>query len=122
MLNEEALLDDEGENQAVVPRLMVFPDRPDCLVLYLPRGMALQMPVLHSPFAKKNVADACAKAGLAVRVSDGTPGKWGAAYKSLHKAEVAERNQRHYLAEATANVKRQGSGILAAALAQERGR
>lgn len=105
----------QDEEAGRVPRLMVFPDRPDCLVLYLPIGMDLRLPPIASPFSKHDVGLACAQAGLDVRVSEGTPGKWGAAYRSLHHAEAAERNQRNYLATAAANADRRGSGSMAAA-------
>ena len=102
------------EANGKVLRLMVFPDRPDCLVVYLPEGLVLELPPVSSPFTKADVSQACGQAGLDVRVSEGTPGKWGAAYRSLHKAEVAERGQLHRLYEAAKNVERLGSESLAA--------
>ena len=72
----ESEISEEGK----VPRLMIFPDRPDCLVVYLPSKMTLRMPLISSPFTKIDVSAACVQAGLDVRISEGTPGKWGAAY------------------------------------------
>lgn len=92
-----------------VPRLMVFPDRPDCLVVYLPNELSLQLPTLVAPFSKESLARACAQTGLDLRISDGTPGKWGAAYRSLRKAEAGEKKQRQHLYEARKNAERLGS-------------
>lgn len=101
-----------------VPRLMVFPDRPDCLVLYLPKDTTVVLPPLASPLTKAGVAENCAQFGLDVRVSEGTPGKWGAAYSSLHKAEKNERRQRHLLAEAAKNAERRSGSSAATSRAE----
>lgn len=102
------------ETNGRVPRLTVFPDRPDCLVVYLPEGSTLPLPPLASPFTRDGVSEACAQAGLDVRVSEGTPGKWDAAYRALRRAEASERGQRQRLREAAKNAERLGCESLAA--------
>lgn len=97
---------------------MVFPDRPDCLVLYLPEGIELRTPVLQSPFDKAELTMAFADEGEDVRVSEGTPGQWNAAYSWLHKDERSERGSRHRLAQAVRNAERLAKGGAAASRAE----
>lgn len=105
-------------NDGRLPRIMIFPDRPDCLVVYLPEGISLHMPTLHAPFDKEGVAVAFADAGVNVRISEGTPGQWNAAYSWLHKNERAERGQRMRLMQAVANQKRLDMGGIAGSRAK----
>ena len=69
----EAASDNTDRADGVVPRLMVFPDRPDCLVVYLPRCVTLKLPPLASPLSKASLAAALSEAGVDARVSEGTP-------------------------------------------------
>ena len=46
-----------------VPRLLTFPERPDCLMVYLPRG-ELQLPLLGYPISRESIQTACSKANV----------------------------------------------------------
>lgn len=76
-------------------RLMVFTDRPDCLLIVANDGAELRLPVLVAPFTKASVASAFGEVGLDYRVSESIAGRWNTARIQARKAERAERAQRN---------------------------
>lgn len=93
-----------------VLRLMVFGDRPDCLLVTAPDG-PLVLPTLLVPFTKYDVAKTLGDAHIKARVSDGTPGRWTASLNQLRKADRAERGQQQRQREATEAVLLRGSNV-----------
>ena len=94
-------------------RVMIFPDRPDCILFYVPDGEALTTPPLAAPFNKKSVADAFAAVRANVRLTESTPGRWTESMKMMRKAEKAERFQLQKQREAAMVVLDRGGGDLA---------
>jgi hypothetical protein len=83
-----------------VIRVMVFDDRPDCLLLYVPERVELAIPKVTAPFTKKNLLEAFQ--GQNVRITEApNAGRWDTSVLAAKKAEKAERGQKQKLAEAT---------------------
>lgn len=80
---------------------MVFPDRPDCLLLYVPEGMKVALPEIASPFDKAGASEALTKAGLRFRITESVPGRWTTSVVMMKSAEKAERAQVQKLREAS---------------------
>lgn len=96
-------------------RLMIFDERPDCLVVYVPQGTGIvQLPPLAYPFTKERIGEAMREADMEFRLTVGTPGQWMASSSILKKAAKAERGQRDALATAAQNAARRESGSPAA--------
>ena len=85
-------------------RFIVFPDRPEALLVVAPEGAAptLQAPPLPAPFTKCGVAEALGAAGLAVRVTEEVPGRWIYALRRAQRDEAAERKSILQVRQATA--------------------
>lgn len=77
-------------------RVMVFPDRPDCILFYVSESGdgAFEVPVLQAPFDKKAVMDAFKAAGLECRITETVPGRWTTAMSNAKNADRAERAQK----------------------------
>jgi hypothetical protein len=89
----------ESDGRAI--RIFVFPERPDALLVHVPEGKPLALPVLSTPFVKGEVSSACKLAGVDVRVRESTPGRWTPALERAKNDERGEIAQRQRLREAT---------------------
>lgn len=74
-------------------RIMVFPNRPDCILFYVPDGEMLEIPPVPAPFNKRSVADIFAGAKVACRITESVPGRWTESMVMMRKADKAERRQ-----------------------------
>lgn len=105
-------MEEKNEGAGSPLRLMIFDERPDCLVIYLARGASLRLPEIPRPFNNKaGLSQALAAAGVDYRITTGTPGQWIKAHKALHLAERAERGQRDAEALAAKNALRRASAV-----------
>lgn len=94
-------------------RIMVFDERPDCIVLYIPCGTGnTVLPALSHPLTKERVGAALRQAGLDYRITIGTPGQWFTSSKKLYNAAQAERNQRENLDMAVKKAQARGATSL----------
>lgn len=91
---------------------MVFPDRPDCLLFFVPDGGRLEIPALTSPFYKGTTATALGQAGVEYRITESVPGRWTDSMMLMRKSEKAERAQMQKQREATLAVFDRGGGDL----------
>lgn len=82
-------------------RVMVFPERPDAILLVVPDGCAASLPAVRAPFNKHDVAALFAKAGIAVRVVEEAPGRWSAATLRARRDAYTERRSVNLLRERT---------------------
>src|SRR5262245_54769512 len=83
--SEGAYMIDQEDLRPV--RVMIFPDRPDCILFYVPEGMKLVVPPLTSPFYKKTAADALTDARINYRLTESVPGRWTESMQIMRKAE-----------------------------------
>lgn len=77
-------------------RVMVFPDRPDVLLIYVPEGQELWLPRLKTPFDRHAVAMALGDAEIEARVRESVPGRYKIALTQAlneHKSEDAQRSR-----------------------------
>jgi hypothetical protein len=81
-------------------RVMVFPSRPDVLVIYVPEGEELWLPRMRSPFSRYDVANKLGEVDIPARVSESVPGRFTHAVEQAINAARAERNQRQREEEA----------------------
>lgn len=75
---------------------MVFPDRPDVLLIYVPEGQELWLPRLRTPFDRHAVAMVLGDVDIEARVSESVPGRYkGALTQALsdHHAEDSSRRR-----------------------------
>lgn len=72
-------------------RIMIFDERPDCILFYVPEGVELCVPPTMSPFTRTGVGEAFAK--RSVRITNSTIGRWSDSYTVMRKAARAERAQ-----------------------------
>lgn len=85
-------------------RVMVFRDRPDCLLVHAPEGSDMALPPLSPPFTVESVRTACRAAGVEVRVTEAIKaGRWTDSINKLRGAERAERASKSRLAESVAH-------------------
>lgn len=85
-------------------RVMVFRDRPDCLLVHVPEGASVAFPSLSPPFTVESVREACRAAGVEVRVTEAIKaGRWTDSINKLRMAERAERASKNRLAESVAH-------------------
>ena len=97
-------------------RLMIFEERPDCLVVYVPDGTgAVRLPSLPYPFTKQRIDAAMRDADQEYRLTVGTPGQWMKSGAILKSAARAERNQRAELERAVQKAQARGATSLYAA-------
>jgi hypothetical protein len=82
-------------------RVTCFTDRPEALLLFVPAGDRVSLPVLESPFVRAEVASALSKSGVDARVVESVAGRWTQAAQKARDAERAERHQRQHQNEAT---------------------
>lgn len=79
-------------------RITVFPDRDECILFFAPKSGVLSLPrELTAPFSKGEVASAFKTAGIDVRVSETSPGRWTNAMTKARRDAKAERGQRQML-------------------------
>lgn len=71
-------------------RIAVFPQRDDVMVIFAEDAI-VTLPPLRPPFTKASIAEACAKAGVTVRLFESTPGRWSHTFTKLRDHERAER-------------------------------
>jgi hypothetical protein len=81
-------------------RVMVFPSRPDVLLIYVPEGEELWLPRMRSPFARHDVAMKLGEVDIPARVSESVPGRFTHAVEQAINAARSERNQRQREEEA----------------------
>lgn len=81
-------------------RVMVFPTRPDVILIYVPEGEELWLPRMRSPFARYDVANKLGEVDMPARVSESVPGRFTEAIEKAISAERAERAQRQREEEA----------------------
>lgn len=81
-------------------RVMVFPSRPDVLLIYVPEGEEVWLPRMRSPFQRHDVAMKLGSVDIPARVSESVPGRFTHAVEQALKAERAERGQRQREEEA----------------------
>ena len=77
-------------------RVMVFPDRPDVLLIYVPEGQELWLPRLKTPFSRHAVAMALGDVDIEARVRESVPGRYKDALAGVlndHKSEDAQRRR-----------------------------
>lgn len=103
-------------------RIMIFPDRPDCILFYVPDGEVLSIPALPAPFYKKSIADLLAGAQVKYRLTESVPGRWTDSVLTLRKAEKAERAQRANLEAARSAALQRSGGELARSRAEAMGK
>jgi hypothetical protein len=97
-------------------RLMLFDERPDCLVVYAPDGAGtVQLPPLPYPFTKQQIDAAMREADQEYRLTIGTPGQWTKSRSILKNAARAERSQRASLERAVQKAQARGATSLHAA-------
>src|SRR5579863_9113795 len=78
-------------------RVMVFPERPDVLLYYVPDGESIVLSgssgdyEMTPPFTREKVAAAFRELGVDARVVEGTPGRWTS---SMARARQDERSER----------------------------
>jgi len=89
-------------------RLMLFPDRPDTLLVHSDDG-EVRLPTLTAPFDKVSVTSACKAAGLDVRVIESVPGRWTFSMSQARQAKMSELRQRENLRIATLATQLRGS-------------
>lgn len=104
-------IDEQDDGRCL--RVMVFPDRPDCILFYVPDGMRLIIPPIPSPFYKTTTSAALSSAGLNYRLTESVPGRWTESVLLMKKAERAERAQLQKVREATMAVLDRSGGPLA---------
>jgi len=75
-------------------RIMVFPTKPNAIVLFADDGAEVDLPVLDAPFTKAGVHKAFEGYGVEYRITEGAPGRYTPAVAELLSAEKAERQQR----------------------------
>ena len=79
-------------------RIMVFPDRDECILFFSPDNCVLSLPQeLVAPFTKTSVEGAFRTASIDVRVSETSPGRWTNAMTKARRDARAERRQRQQL-------------------------
>jgi hypothetical protein len=83
-----------------VVRAVVFPERQDMILLYVPPGAEHDLPTLRGPLTRAAVSQAFAEEGLPVRVTESVAGRFDDHFAMLRKAERAERASKHKAAEA----------------------
>jgi hypothetical protein len=84
-------------------RVMVFPDRPDVLLIYVPEGQELWLPRLKTPFDRHVVAMALNDVDIDARVRESVPGRYkGALTQALsdHRSEDGSRRREEEAARA----------------------
>jgi len=97
-------------------RLMIFDERTDCLVVYVPKGTGtVQLPPLAYPLTKERIDVAMREAALEYRLTVGTPGQWMRSSAILKSAAKAEHNQRAELERAVQKAQERGATSLSAA-------
>lgn len=75
-------------------RVMVFPQRPDVLLVYVPEGQELWLPRLPTPFDRFEVARVLGDAEVKARVAESTLGRFATAFeKAFLDAQLVERAQ-----------------------------
>lgn len=75
-------------------RVMVFPTRPDVILIYVPEGEELWLPRMRSPFQRFDVAAKLGAVDIPARVSESVPGRFTTAVEKAINDERAERAQR----------------------------
>ncbi len=88
----------------MIPRLTIFDERDDCLLVYLPAGHSVRLPVLTSPLRKIDIIRALEQEGVEARVTvEPRTGRWSETLLCRMKDERCEKAQRQM---APAKVKR----------------
>ena len=75
-------------------RVMVFPQRRDVILIYVPEGQTLWMPPLKTPFDRHEIARTLGEKDVEARVRESTLGRFAAALTSELGNEKAEVGQR----------------------------
>lgn len=83
-----------------VPRLVVFSDQPNYLLVYVPDGLAAQLPVLRAPFTKTGLGLLFGDRGLPARITESPSGTLSAHMRKVRGNEKSERRQREQLKQA----------------------
>jgi hypothetical protein len=81
-------------------RLVVFPDQPEFLVVFVPDGARLRLPECLSPFRKRDIVNGLADLGVVANVREGQPGRWTQSFQKMQNDAKAERGQKQRLREA----------------------
>lgn len=85
-------------------RVMVFPDRPDVLLVYVPVGQQFWIPSLQTPLTRNVVAQALRDHDIAARVVESTAGRFTRALARAQQDAKAERGSKEREREAAACV------------------
>jgi hypothetical protein len=72
-------------------RILVFPESPDCMMVFAEDRDVVRLPVLSPPFMKADVAKALADAGIEASVWEGHTGRWTRAQLQARAAVKSER-------------------------------
>lgn len=75
-------------------RVMVFPQRRDVILIYVPEGQTLWMPPLKTPFDRHEIAAELGRKDVEARVRESTLGRFAAALANELGNEKAESGQR----------------------------
>jgi hypothetical protein len=75
-------------------RVMVFPDRSDVILIYVPEGQRFWVPPMSTPFVREEVAAAFRDRDIEARVVESTLGRFRESIHAANEADRAERGQR----------------------------
>lgn len=81
-------------------RILVFPDRPDVMLITVPEGQDLWLPRMRSPFVRYEVAKALGNVEVPARVGESVPGRYADALAKMDNEERAEVIQKQKQEEA----------------------
>jgi len=83
-------------------RVAVFPDRPECVLFFVPEDECIQLPEMRPPFTKSMISEALRAQGIPrVDVFETVPGRWTQAMSKAMNSERAARRSQQNQAEAT---------------------
>ncbi len=77
-------------------RVMVFPERPDAILIYVPDGQELWLPRIRAPFDRHEVASILGQSDIPARVAESVPGRWTTALREAmtkSKNDAASRSR-----------------------------
>ena len=107
------------ERRAKPIRIMLFNDRPDCILFYVQDGERLEIPPIPAPFYKAPTASLLGQAGVKFRITEASAtGRWTEAIVLMRKSDKAERGQLQRQREASMAALERSGGPLAQSRAE----